>query len=242
MFALEPNSHPEPGAEPQENSTWRTLLGPVLGLIILAVVGRLAGRHWPAIEAEVVALGRVGYILFVVAWVGLSSGCFPVSVLGVSAGALFGLPLGLGLVFVSANLAALVMFALGRGVLRGRIRALIANRPKLAAVDRMAGRKALRLNVLTRLSPLNYGLACYTLAAGSTSLRSYLIGNLATIPSMVLQVWVGSLAVETGKSLTGDGMSPRNLLIMGGGLLFLVLLTWQIGRLIKQALQEGEQP
>ncbi len=231
-----PPSESTPG-----KGVFRTLVGPVLGLVLLVVAGRLAGEHWPAIEAKVAELGSLGYLLFGTAWVVLSSACFPVSVLGISAGALFGLPLGVALVFISANLAGLLMFGLGRGLLRGRIRELIATRPKLAAVDRLAGQKALRLNALTRLSPLNYGLACYTLAAGRTDLRSYLIGNLATTPSMVLQVWIGTLAVETGKSVMGEGMSSRNLMMLAVGLLFVGILMWQIGRMIRQAIAEGEQ-
>ncbi len=85
--------------------------------------------------------------------------------------------------------------------MRGRIRNLIATRPKLAAIDRLAGEKSLRLNALTRLSPFNYGLACYTLAAGRTSLRAYMIGNLATVPSIVLQVWLGAFAVQPGMAI-----------------------------------------
>lgn len=231
--------HDSPVAESApKQSIFRTLLGPATALIVLAVVGRLAGSHWPEIEAKVAEMGPWGYLLFSAAWVVLSSACFPVSVLGISAGALFGLPLGVALVFTSAMLAALVMFALGRGLLRGRIRELIATRPKLAAVDRLAGEKALRLNALTRLSPLNYGLACYTLAAGRTGLKDYLVGNLATVPSMVLQVWIGTLAVETGKSVMGEGMSPRNLVLLGVGLLFVSILMWQIGRMIRQAINE----
>ena len=235
-----PSSSAAPDAPPKKG-IFRTLLGPAVALVLLAVIGRLAGGYWPAVEAKVAELGPVGYLLFCAAWVLLSSACFPVSVLGISAGVLFGLPLGIALVFVSAMLAAALMFALGRGLLRARIREMIATRPKLAAVDRLAGEKALRLNALTRLSPLNYGLACYTLAAGRTNFVAYMLGNLATVPSMVLQVWVGTLVVETGKSFTGDGLSPRNLLLLGGGLVFMGILMWQISRLIRQAIAEVEQ-
>ena len=218
----------------------RTFAGPALGIVALILLGRLAGGHWPEIEARVGEMGSLGYLVFVAAWIVLASACFPVSVLGFSAGALFGLSLGVGLVFTAAMLAATVMFGLGRGLLRGRIRRLIATRPKLKAIDRLAGEKALRLNILTRLSPLNYGLACYTLAAGRTNLQAYLLGNIATLPSMVLQVWLGTLAVQTGKSVTGDGMSPRNLAMMAAGLVFVAVLLWQIGRMIKQAVAEAE--
>ena len=241
MNSNQPDSKENSAESRPKAGFFRTFAGPTVGIIALIVVGRLAGGHWPEIEAKVAELGTLGYLLFVGAWIVLASACFPVSVLGFSAGALFGLPLGVALVFTSAMLAASCMFGLGRGLLRGRIRELVATRPKLAAVDRLAGEKALRLNILTRLSPLNYGLACYTLAAGRTNLRSYLLGNVASLPSMVLQVWLGTLAVQTGKSVTGGGMSTRNLVLMGLGLVFVGILMWQIGRMIKQAVAEAEQ-
>lgn len=230
-----PGSPPPPAAR---GSAWRAFAGPVAGLLLVMALGRLAGAHWPAIEAWIADLGAWGYLAFCAAWVALSSLCFPVSVFGISAGVLFGLPLGLGLVFVSANLAALVMFGLGRTLMRGRIRNFLATRPKLAAIDRLAGEKALRLNLLTRLSPLNYGLACYTLAAGRTRLRTYLAGNLATVPSMVLQVWLGTLAVQTGRA-SGDDRT-RNLVLLGIGLLVVAVLGWRIRRLVTQALADVE--
>ncbi len=241
MPAKQTKNSPTTDSPAAKRGFLRTFAGPVLGIVALIVVGRLAGSHWPEIEAKVSELGNLGYLLFVGAWIVLASACFPVSVLGFSAGALFGMPLGVSLVFTSAMLAATVMFGLGRGLMRGRIRDLIATRPKLAAVDRLAGEKALRLNILTRLSPLNYGLACYTLAAGRTNLKSYLLGNVASLPSMVLQAWLGTLAVQTGKSVTGEGMSPRNLVMAAAGLIFVGVLMWQIGRMIKQAVAEAEQ-
>ena len=126
-------------------STLRNLVGPFVGLAVVVAVGRLAGSHWPAIETWIANLGAWGYAAYCATWIVLSSVCFPVSVLGISSGALFGLRLGPFLVFVSANLAALVMFVLGKGLLRGRIREFTATRPRLAAIDRLAGAKALWL-------------------------------------------------------------------------------------------------
>ena len=226
----------QPAEVEAQRGPWRALVGPVAIIGVLMILGRLAGGHWPQVETWVAGLGAAGYAVFCGAWVVLASACFPVSVLGISAGALFGLPLGLVLVFISAMAAALVMYGLARGLLRDRIRRLIAGRPRLAAVDRLAGEQALRLNVLTRLSPLNYGLVCYTLAVGRTSLRTYLLGNLATVPSMVVQVWLGTVAVETGKAAGGDGPATRDLILLACGLVFFAVLTWQIGRLVRQAL------
>jgi uncharacterized membrane protein YdjX (TVP38/TMEM64 family) len=216
------------------------MAGPVVLLIVLIVAGRLAGASWPRIETAVAGMGETGYAVFVLAWVLLATACFPVSVLGVSAGLLFGPVLGFGLVVVAGFIAALLMFWLGRVLLRGRIRRLISTRPRLAAVDRMAGSKALRLNLLTRLSPLNYGLACYTLAAGRTSFRTYLAGTLGLMPSAMAQVWFGSIAREAGQAAAGEGWSTTKTLILAGGVVFFTVLTVVIGRMIRQAWAEGD--
>lgn len=216
----------------------RSFVVPVVGVIFMGFMAYLAHSNWSLILDTVAELGFVGYLLFVVAWVVLASACFPVSVFGFSAGALFGLLLGVAIIFSASMVAAAVMYGLARGVLRRPVAAFIASRPKLVAIDRLAGERALRLNFLTRLSPLNFGLACYTLASGRTRFGDYLVGNLATLPSMFLQVWLGTLAVEAQDGLTGDGEVQRNLWFVGAGLLVAAILVWQILRLVKQALAE----
>jgi len=220
-------------------NTLRLLAGPGVVLVGLIMVGRYAGRFWPDIEAAVDGLGFAGYALFAAVWVLFSLTCFPVSVLGVSAGALFGLWVGVALVFPASLIGGSVMFWMGRGLLRGRIRKMISDRPKLAAVDRMVGEQALKLNALTRLSPLNFGLASYTLAAGSTTFRAYFFGLFATLPSMMAQVWFGSLAREAGRSANEGGFSSGKLALLAGGLGFFGLLTWLVGRMVKQAWDEA---
>lgn len=233
-------TQPAGPSDPGENrSLFRLLTGPVAVLVLLIVVGRFAGRYWPEIEATVASLGFSGYVLFATAWALLSITFFPVSVMGVSAGALFGPWVGMAIVFPAGLAGGSAMFWLGRGLLRGRIRKMIATRPKLAAVDRLAGEQALKLNALTRLSPLNFGLASYTLAAGSTSYKAYFWGMFATLPSMMAQVWFGSLAREAARPTGEDGFSAGRMAVMIAGLLFFLGLTWMVGRMIKQAWDEA---
>ncbi len=233
-------TQPAGSSGPVENrSLARLLAGPAAALVLLIVVGRFAGRYWPEIEAAVSNLGFTGYLLFAAAWILLSITFFPVSVLGVSAGALFGPWVGMALVFPAGLAGGSAMFWLGRGLLRDKIRKMISTRPKLAAVDRLAGEQALKLNALTRLSPLNFGLASYTLAAGSTSFRAYFWGMFATLPSMMAQVWFGSLAREAARPAGEEGFSTGRLILMIGGLLFFLGLTWMVGKMIKQAWDEA---
>jgi uncharacterized membrane protein YdjX (TVP38/TMEM64 family) len=219
----------------------RTLAGPLAALVVLVVAGRLVGGSWPAIEASVADMGRLGWVVFVAAWALLSALCFPVSVLGFSAGLLFGPWLGLLLVALGGLLGGSFMFALAHGLLRGRIRELVDGRPRLAAIDRMAGREDVKLNVLTRLSPLNFGLASYTLGAGKSRFRAYAAGLVATLPSMIAQVWFGALAGRAGSAAAAEEGFPwgRTLLLVAG-VAFFAVLSWQVGRMVRRAWNEPD--
>ncbi len=213
---------------------------PLTILLLMFAASRYAIDYWPAIETYISQMGKMGYAFFFLVFVILTSICFPVSALGFSAGVLFGLWPGLMLVVFSDLISGLLMFALGRTFLRGRIQSLLTGRPKLAAVDRMAGQKAFKLNILTRLSPLNYGLACYTLASGKTTLKAYLVGLLGVIPSIIFQVGFGVAAQHSGKTFLSEGKGNLFQLIgLGIGLLFFLTLSGMVGKMVKDAM-DGE--
>nr|MEE4269495.1 VTT domain-containing protein [Candidatus Krumholzibacteria bacterium] len=170
----------------------------------------------------------------------LTTFCFPVSVLGISAGAMFGPVTGLGLLLLSGVTSGLVMFFVGRVLFRQRVQRWVASKSKLAALDRLAEQRAVRLNFLARLSPLNYGVVCYTLASGKSSLNSYLLGLIAIVPGMAGQVWVGHFSATAGQAIQGEGKSKGEWALMALGLLFFVVLSWQVGRLVRQAWQEAD--
>ncbi len=208
----------------------------IIAIIIMAVYGH---RWWPLIEDLVSNSGSAGFLLFMGFFVVLTVFCFPVSVLGFTAGALYGPWIGLLLIYPAGLLSGTLMFFLGRGLLRDLVRNLVRKNPKLQAIENMASDQALRLNILTRLSPFNFGLASYALAVGRTTLKAYLLGILVILPSMTAQVWVGALA---GKAGDGSAMDNRlELSLLAIGVLFFLLLTWQIGKMIRQAVQPEEK-
>ncbi len=230
---------PITGASRNGKNPFRQLLGPLLLILLLILLGNWLGSRWPQVEAAIAGMGTWGYLIYILAFILLVTMCFPVSILGVSAGFLFGPWLGFGLHFFSGILAGSLMYWLGRGLLRRRIKALLETRPRLAAVDRMVGERAIRLNILARLSPLNYGLVCYTLASGRSSFSSYLIGLIGNAPSMAAQLWVGVVARQSGQMGAGDlEGSPQRLIILAVGLGFFGLLSWQISRMVQAAWKE----
>ena len=226
---------------PRTTNPWQ-ILGIIIligAILIMAINGR---QWWPQLEQMVSTSGSGGFLLFMLIFVVLTTLCFPVSVLGFTAGALYGPWLGLLLIYPSGLVSGTLMFFLGRGLLRGFVQKLVQKNPRLQAIENIAADKAIRLNILTRLSPFNFGLMCYALAVGKSRLSAYLIGILVILPSMTAQVWVGALAGKAGKSSEGGGFSNRlELLALVVGVLFFILLTWQVGKMIRQAMLSSEK-
>jgi len=211
----------------------------LLFLVALVAAAVVAGGYWPQIEGWVAAHGLWGAAAFGALFVVLTVGCFPVSVLGVTAGMLYGPWWGLGLVYAAAYGSGVLMFALGRSVLAHWAARLIARDRRLRGLDAEAADNALRLNVLARLSPFNYGLVCYTLAAGRTPWPVYLLGLLAAAPGMMAQVWVGHLIRQARDGVASEtGIDVVKVVGAVVGAAALALLIWQTGRMVRRSWRE----
>jgi len=219
-------------------ATWRLLAAPIGALVLLIVLGRIAGGHWVGIEQSVDGAGVMGQVLFVCASAVLTACCLPVAGMAFSAGALYGFWPGLPLMALANLLSALVMFAMGRGMLRGRILALMRDRPRLAAIDRMVGDNAVKLNLLARLAPVNFGLFSYTLAAGRSKLWAYVLGTAGALPGTAIYVWMGLAARNAGSARNAS--ATGNILMVVIGVVAIGLLTWLVSRLVRQAWQAPE--
>ncbi|PID80075.1 hypothetical protein CSB20_08325 [bacterium DOLZORAL124_64_63] len=223
---------------PTPSTVFRALLGLILlvGIVLVATQGT---TWWPTLREAISQQGRTGYLIFVATFVGLTTLCFPVSVLGFTAGALYGPGQGVGVVFLSVLLSGSLMFLLGKGVLRGLTGHLVRRDARLEAMEHLAARQAVRLNLLARLSPINFGVVSYTLASGRSSYRAYCMGLLATLPSILLQVWIGVLVTRGGSLLATEGrVGVLRLAGLAVGILFLGLLSWQVARLVRQAVAD----
>ncbi len=228
------NNSPSSSQRTSRFSAVRPFLLPLAMLIGLVILGRVGGHYWQTIQSQVVAMGTSGMVLYWVVLVLLPVAFFPVSALGFSAGLLYGWWPGLALIFSGGLVSGLVMYWLGVGLLRSRVREYVKGRPRLVRLDHLAKTRALKLNVLTRFAPLNYGIASYVLAAGRPSLRHYSLGLLAILPSTLVWVWLGELAGGLAAGKDSEHHTPWWLL--GAGLVFFAVLLWQVGRMVQQGL------
>lgn len=209
----------------------------ILGLLLMLALAAAAFVHRDELRVILVEAGPRGAAWFAAAILLLVTGCFPVSALGFTAGALYGPWQGLAVLVPGVLGGGALMLGLGRSVLREPIRRRLAAHPRLAAFDRIAGRRGLRLNLLARLAPFNFGLVCYGLAAGGGSARHYLLGLLGALPSLVGHVTVGAL-VAAGAT---DGEAGPVRTAAGALAIAAVLaLGWQVGRMARAAWNEAE--
>ena len=156
------------------------------------------------------------------------------------AGVLYGTWLGSGLVFVGACLGAVVVFLLGRSVLRDWARRRLEQLPKLQAVERAVSEEGLKLVLLTRLSPA-FPFSLLNLAYGlsEVSLRDYSIGLIGILPGTVLFCGLGALAGDVARfgEVLGGEADAGTWVLRGGGVLATLAGVWLGSRAARRALQ-----
>lgn len=206
----------------------------VVAALVLAVRLLPVGDWIASFETWVRGIGPLGYVLYAGAYVVCCVLIIPAFALTVGAGAIFGFAAGSAVVLTGATLGACAAFLLARTVLRDRVRAFTAQRPKLAAIDRAIEREGVKLMLLVRLS----GFPPFTwvnYAFGLTGIRfgAYLATTFfGIIPGTLAFTWAGAAgaAVATGRG------NRIGLIVTAVGA---VLVSAYIARIAAKAIQRA---
>jgi len=231
------NSVPKPGRATDRWRLWAALIA-VAAVVLLAqmpLAGWLAAseswvREHPA-AGSLAYLGActVGSILFM-----------PGSVIGVTAGYLFGLPAGFVLAAAGGALGAIAAFLSARTIGRSWVFAHLSAHPRLRALDRALYQQSFVIVMLSRLS-LVIPFSVLNYLFGMTGVRKIPYGvasAIGLIPNMALWAYVGSLARDVGELLSGElDSGPYGRVLVGVGLVALVLVVAVIHRTASRALQ-----
>ncbi len=215
------------------------MLGAALALNVL-VPGGAAGLLDRGV-ALTRSLGPWGTALFVLLQVMIAvSGVLPASLLGMAAGAIYGVGLGFALSAGGTLIGAWVAFRLARSLFRVRIERALMHRPRLRSLDARLGRETWRIVCLLRVSPMMpFALTSYTLGLSSVSAGAYMAGSLAAMPALLGYVVLGSIA-QAGLRADQDGAGTFRWAILAVGFAATALLTARVGQLIKAALRETD--
>lgn len=216
-------------------SVWRELFPPFLALAVLAALAHAGAARWEDWRQHLAALGPWAPTAYLALW-GLLAPCgFPAAALGLAAGFVFGPLVGCAWASAGLGLSGLLMYGLGRRWLRPRVERAARGRPRFERLLAQAATGGVRLHFLARLSPLNYALMSYTLAAGGAPWRPYLWGLTGGLPGLAVYVWLGAAAAAG----SGGPVTARRA-VVGFGVLALVLLTAWLARRLDREGKGGE--
>jgi|tagenome__1003787_1003787.scaffolds.fasta_scaffold20729181_2 uncharacterized membrane protein YdjX (TVP38/TMEM64 family) len=130
-----------------------------------------------------------------------NSGFIPAALVGVSAGAAYGVAISFAIASIRTLTGAVVAFLLSRSMLRRLIEYKLRDRPRLSDLDKQISNHGRWLVCLLRLSPvMPFAATSYALGLSSIApiaLREYVVGTLASLPSLMAYVLAGAL-VKTG--------------------------------------------
>ena len=209
----------------------------LVGLIALGMVAAWISPERVISAAErlmqiVRGLGVRGAVVFAIVQVLVAvSGILPASLLGVGAGAIYGLVPGFLLAAVSTLAGALLSFFLSRSLFRATVERLAARRPRLRNLDARIARDGWKLVSLLRVSPIMpFSATSVLLGLSAVGLRDYAIGTLASLPALCGYVFIGTLT-DTSLSAWATGASNVRLVLLGAGGLATLLLVLRLGHI-----------
>jgi uncharacterized membrane protein YdjX (TVP38/TMEM64 family) len=174
---------------------------------------------------SVQAMGPLAPVYFGIIYLVAELLAVPATPLTLSAGYLFGLTKGVGVVLVAATIAASISFFIGKTFLRSWVETVLEENTKFAKIDKAIAKEGFKLLLLVRLSPIfPFALSNYLYGASAIDFGSYFWGTLLGFtPGTVAYVYTGMV----GKALTlGEG-EPWYVYAGGFGLLlaFLKIVT-----------------
>jgi len=169
------------------------------------------------------AVYAVSLLLLIPAWI------FPLA-----AGAIFGFAWGVVAALLAMTAAALAGLLISRYLLRGRMERAARKSDVFKAVDRAVAKEPRKIVALLRMAPvIPEGLKSYFLGLTRVRLQDYLLATLAGIaPDVLIKVYLGA----AGRDALVHG-GATHWLLLGGGIVALLALTFIVGRKVRKALK-----
>lgn len=155
-------------------------------------------------------------------------GVLPASVMAVMAGAFYGFGAGLAISVAATMLGGWLAFGLSRSIFRPWIDRALHNRGIVARLDQAVVAEGWRFVCLMRVSPvMPFAATSYGLGLTRINQRAYLLGTLASLPSMAGFVAFGAFgkAGVVDRQFVGGPMQVA-LMVVG-----LAMIAWAILRL-----------
>ncbi|MBW4091131.1 MAG: TVP38/TMEM64 family protein [Proteobacteria bacterium] len=207
----------------------------LVGLAVVQVLDPALGRDAIRLLAGARAQGAAGLLVVVLLQGAVAaSGVLPASVLGVAAGALFGVGAGFAAAAIGTLAGAVLAFGLTRSFARPLIARLVRERPALRRLDAALAGDGWKLVCLLRISPvMPFAVTSYALGLSSVRFRAYLLGTLASLPPLLAYVVLGRVLGFGALHPGADG--ALRWVALGIGAAASLGLAWYVLRLLRRA-------
>jgi uncharacterized membrane protein YdjX (TVP38/TMEM64 family) len=174
--------------------------------------------------------------------VAATAGIVPASLVGMAAGALFGVAGGFAISAAGLLLGALAAFGLSRSAFRPLVERAMSDKGQARNLDAALGRDGWRLVCLLRASPLMPFVATsYLLGLSAVSLRDYLLGTLAALPALLGYVSLGAFARAGFLASTSAGR-PFQWALLAAGFAATALAVAHVGALVARVADGARTP
>jgi len=146
--------------------------------------------------------------VFVLLDLALIVACQPGTLLmEIGAGYVYGVWLGVSLVFVAKIVGAAVCYYLGQFFFNDWVDSILKKNATFQKLKYKSNRSAFNLVLGLRLSPVPSYLCSYSASAMNAPFRSYMAATaLATLPSVLNHVYLGHVAVDVAAVFSGGGV------------------------------------
>ena len=185
--------------------------------------------------------GRWGAVLVGAAYVPAALLFVPASLLALAAGFLFGLVKGTIVVSLGSTAGAAAAFLVARKLAHHWVAGRLANRPRLAAIERAVETEGFKIVLLTRLSPVfPYNVLNYAFGLTSVPVGKYVLASwIGMLPATLMYVYLGTATKSLQAALSGEARrSAGQQAMFALGLVATVAVTMIVMRTAKRALSE----
>jgi uncharacterized membrane protein YdjX (TVP38/TMEM64 family) len=188
----------------------------VLAAVMIVALVRVGIPGRQQLRAEVGGWGWWGPVAFVGLYGLVSLSPLPKTVFTLTAGALFGVAAGVGIVVTGAMLGAVAAFGVGRWLGRDAVRRLAGRR--VGALDVRLGRRGLWAVMFLRLVPVvPFTAVNYLAGCTSVRLRDFLLGTvIGIVPATTAYVTVGAYGWQPGAWPVWAALAALVVLTVGG--------------------------
>lgn len=207
-------------------------------IVVLAFEGRHVARFLPQIESYVESLGPWGPVIYVLAIIVVQPFLFPNSVFGLTGGVVFGLGWGILYYCAGVYVANLLVYPLGRKLLRGPVLRMLKRHESLHGMVDRAKHEGTQLVFWIRLLPINPAICSYAFGAIRVPLRAVALGSVGMLPHLALDVYLGAVASHVTK-MAGEAHAHWKVegIALVLGLLAFGVVFWRIAKIARAHLE-----